>query len=135
MYLFNIVSQFIIFYNLCSSEFKSFAYLYNEDQFMAALAKDVNIVKTLPKNLKWARRKKEIPSFKVRHSASPYYYLNQVLLVLKKHAVVELVVSEGGCLQVVTVIFCPFCFPSLTHSLELNLTFTLLVIAVQSIVF
>jgi hypothetical protein len=71
---------------------------------MAALAKDVIVVKTLPKNLKWARRKKEIPSFKVRYSASPYYYLNQVLVVLKKHLVVELVVSEGGCLQVMTVV-------------------------------
>jgi len=48
---------------------------------MAALVKDVNIVKTLPKNLKWARRKKEIPSFKVRYSTSPYYYLNQVLSI------------------------------------------------------
>ncbi|XP_041007607.1 O-fucosyltransferase 27-like isoform X1 [Juglans microcarpa x Juglans regia] len=96
-----------------SSEFKSFAYLYNEDQFMAALTKDVNIVRTLPKNLKWARRKKEIPSFKVRYSASPYYYLNQVLLVLKKHSVVELVVSEGGCLQAILP-------PELEHQEELQ---------------
>lgn len=84
---------------------------------MAALAKDISIVKTLPKNLKWARRKKEIPSFKVRYSASPFYYLNQVLLVLKKHSVVELVVSEGGCLQVVTVsLFLSHLFSSLFHS-------------------
>ncbi|CAH9139202.1 unnamed protein product [Cuscuta epithymum] len=82
-----------------SSEFKSFAYLYNEDQFMAALAKDVQIVKTLPKNLKGARRKKEIPSFRVAHSASPYFYLHHVLPVLTRHSVVELVVSDGGCLQ------------------------------------
>lgn len=67
---------------------------------MAALAKDVNIVKTLPKNLKGARRKKEIPAFNVPHSASPYFYLHHVLPVLNKHSVVELVVSEGGCLQV-----------------------------------
>lgn len=86
----------------CSSQFKSFAYLYNEDQFVLALAKDVKVVKTLPKNLKGARRKKEIPSFKVPHSASPYYYLHYVLPVLKKHSVVELVVSDGGCLQVKT---------------------------------
>ncbi|KAF5480120.1 hypothetical protein F2P56_000887 [Juglans regia] len=96
-----------------SSDFKSFAYLYNEDQFMAALAKDVNIVKTLPKNLKWARRKKEIPSFKVPYSASPYYYLNQVLSVLKKHSVVELVVPEGGCLQAILP-------PELEHNEELQ---------------
>ncbi|XP_023912253.1 O-fucosyltransferase 27 isoform X2 [Quercus suber] len=96
-----------------SSEFKSFAYLYNEEQFMAALAKDVKVVKTLPKNLKWARRKKEIPSFKVRYSASPYYYLNQVLVVLKRHSVVELVVSEGGCLQATLP-------PQLQHNEELQ---------------
>lgn len=82
-----------------SSQFKSFAYLYNEDQFMVALAKDINIVKTLPKGLKWARRKKEIPSFKVPHAASPYFYLHNVLPMLHKHQVVELVISEGGCLQ------------------------------------
>ncbi|XP_021739375.1 uncharacterized protein At1g04910-like isoform X2 [Chenopodium quinoa] len=82
-----------------SSEFKSFAYLYNEDQFMAALAKDVNIVKTLPKNLKEARRKKAIPLYKVPSSASPYFYMHQVLPTLRKHSVVELVVSDGGCLQ------------------------------------
>ncbi|OMP03021.1 GDP-fucose protein O-fucosyltransferase [Corchorus olitorius] len=84
-----------------SSQFKSFAYLYNEDQFMAALAKDVNIVKTLPKGLKFARRNKEIPVFRVPYSASPYYYLHNVLPVLIKHSVVELVVSDGGCLQAI----------------------------------
>ncbi|XP_021296822.1 uncharacterized protein At1g04910 isoform X1 [Herrania umbratica] len=84
-----------------SSQFKSFAYLYNEDQFMAALAKDVNIVKTLPKSLKSARRNKEIPVFRVPHSASPYYYLHNVLPVLIKHSVVEIVVSDGGCLQAI----------------------------------
>ncbi|XP_056692439.1 O-fucosyltransferase 27 isoform X2 [Spinacia oleracea] len=82
-----------------SSEFKSFAYLYNEDQFMAALAKDVNIIKTLPKNLKEARRKKKIPLYRVPSSASPYFYRHQVLPMLRKHSVVELVVSDGGCLQ------------------------------------
>lgn len=84
----------------CSSQFKSFAYLYNEDQFMAALSKDVKVVKTLPKNLKGLRRKKNIPVFKVPYSASPYYYKHHVLPILKKHLVVELVVSDGGCLQV-----------------------------------
>lgn len=82
-----------------SVEFKSFAYLYNEDQFIAALAKDVNIVKTLPKNLKERRRKKEVPLYRVPNSASPYFYLHQVLPMLKKHSVVELVISDGGCLQ------------------------------------
>ncbi|KAL3813510.1 hypothetical protein ACJIZ3_014778 [Penstemon smallii] len=81
-----------------STQFKSFAYLYNEDQFMESLAEDVKIVKTLPKNLKGARRKREIPSFKVPNSASPYFYLHHVLPVLNKHSVVELVVPDGGCL-------------------------------------
>lgn len=49
-----------------SSQFKNFAYLYNEDEFMAALGKDVNFVKTLPKSLKLARRNKEIPVFRVQ---------------------------------------------------------------------
>ncbi|KAK8694354.1 hypothetical protein V6N13_071908 [Hibiscus sabdariffa] len=84
-----------------SSQFKSFAYLYNEEIFMAALAKDVNIVKTLPKSLKSARRNKEIPVFRVPYAASPYYYLHNVLPILIKHSVVELVVSDGGCLQAI----------------------------------
>lgn len=67
---------------------------------MAALSKDIKVVKTLPKNLKGQRKKKNIPSFKVPYSASPYYYKHRVLPVLKKHSVVELVVSDGGCLQV-----------------------------------
>ncbi|AEE77631.1 O-fucosyltransferase family protein [Arabidopsis thaliana] len=84
-----------------SSQFKSFAYLYNEEHFMATIANDVRVVKTLPKNLKWARRKKQIPSFKVSYGSSPYYYLHHVLPVLIKHSVVELVVPHGGCLQAI----------------------------------
>ncbi|GAB2288981.1 O-fucosyltransferase 27 [Dionaea muscipula] len=68
---------------------------------MVALAKDVNIVKVLPKNLKEARRKKAIPMYRVPPSASPYFYLHHVLPTLKKHSVVELVVSNGGCLQAI----------------------------------
>lgn len=84
-----------------SSEFKSFAYLYNEDQFMVALAKDIKVVKTLPKHLKVGRRKKKIPVFKVSYSASPYFYLHRVLPILTMHSVVELVVYDGGCLQAI----------------------------------
>ncbi|KAL1199588.1 O-fucosyltransferase 27 [Cardamine amara subsp. amara] len=84
-----------------SSQFKSFAYLYNEEHFMASIANDVRVVKTLPKNLKRARRKKQIPSFKVSYGTSPYYYLHHVLPVLIKHSVVELVVPHGGCLQAI----------------------------------
>ncbi|KAG7036773.1 hypothetical protein SDJN02_00393 [Cucurbita argyrosperma subsp. argyrosperma] len=84
-----------------SSQFKSFAYLYSEDHFITALLRDVKIVKTLPRNLKGARRKKEIPRFKAPYLASPYFYWRHVLPVLKKHLVVELVVSDGGCMQAV----------------------------------
>ncbi|PKI55340.1 hypothetical protein CRG98_024250 [Punica granatum] len=84
-----------------SSEFKSFSYLYNEEQFISALARDVHVIKTLPKNLKGARRKKKIPLFRVPYQASPYFYLHHVLPVLSKHSVVELVISNGGCLQAI----------------------------------
>lgn len=84
----------------CSSKFKSFSYLYNEEQFISALAKDVKVIKTLPKNLKGARREKKIPHFMAPYHASPYFYLHHVLPVLNKHSVVELVISNGGCLQV-----------------------------------
>lgn len=52
-------------------------------------------------SLKWARRKKQIRSFKVSYGSWPYYYLHHVLLpVLIKYSVVELVVPNGGCLQI-----------------------------------
>lgn len=73
---------------------------------MAALEKDVKVIKTLPKDLKGQRRKKNIPVFKVPYSASPYYYQHHVLPVLKRHLVVELVVSDGGCLQVMNYRVC-----------------------------
>lgn len=65
-------------------------------------------MKTLPKNLKGARRTKKIPMFRVSSSASPYFYLHNVLPVLNKHSVVELVISDGGCLQVVSAFICVF---------------------------
>ncbi|KAK4783426.1 hypothetical protein SAY86_007800 [Trapa natans] len=85
----------------CSSDFKSFSYLYNEEQFISALAKDVKVIKTLPKGLKCARKEKKIPLFRVPYRASPYFYLHHVLPVLIKHSVVELVISNGGCLQAI----------------------------------
>ncbi|XP_058112459.1 O-fucosyltransferase 27 [Magnolia sinica] len=84
-----------------SSAFKSFAYLYNEEHFVEALAKDVLVVKSLPKNFKAARRNKEMPVFKVPYSASPEFYRELVLPVLKRHSVVELLVTDGGCLQAI----------------------------------
>ena len=104
----------VVLLSSCSSQFKSFAYLYSEDHFITALSRDVKIVKTLPRNLKGARRKKEIPRFKAPYLASPYFYRRHVLPVLKKHLVVELVVSDGGCMQVRNALC--------THSLYLELS-------------
>lgn len=84
-----------------SLDFKSFAYLYDEDEFITSMADDVKIVKTLPKDLKGARRKKEIPLFRVSQSETPSYYLHHVLPVLNKHLVVALVINHGGCLQAI----------------------------------
>ncbi|KAH9331172.1 hypothetical protein KI387_003280, partial [Taxus chinensis] len=82
-----------------SSKFKSFGYLYNEDHFIAALANDVLVVKNLPKMFKNARKNNEIRAFTPENSASPDFYLQEVLQELKKQTVVEFLVSEGGCLQ------------------------------------
>ncbi|XP_056699528.1 protein EMBRYO SAC DEVELOPMENT ARREST 30 isoform X2 [Spinacia oleracea] len=82
-----------------SSKYSSFSYIYNEEQFLAALKNDVKIVKTLPPKLKEARKKKQFPIFKPKRSASPSYYTSEVLPVLKKAKVVGFVLSDGGCLQ------------------------------------
>jgi len=74
--------------------------LYNEEQFIAALKNDVIIVKSLPPKLKEARKQKQFPTFKPARAASPSYYTSEVLPVLKKTKVVGLVLSDGGCLQV-----------------------------------
>ncbi|CAM8884887.1 unnamed protein product [Rhodiola kirilowii] len=82
-----------------SSQFKSFSYLYDEDHFIASLTNDVRIIKSLPDNLKSARKRNEFQIFKPENSASPSYYINNVLTELKKSKVIGLVVSNGGCLQ------------------------------------
>ncbi|KAL7609158.1 hypothetical protein Lser_V15G11344 [Lactuca serriola] len=82
-----------------SSEFKSFSYLYNEEQFITSLNNDVIIVKNLPTKLKEARKRKEFPTFKPKKSASPDYYIKELLPELKKSKVIGLVVMDGGCLQ------------------------------------
>ncbi|CAA2946095.1 EMBRYO SAC DEVELOPMENT ARREST 30-like [Olea europaea subsp. europaea] len=82
-----------------STKFKSFSYLYNEEQFISALASDVIIVKSLPSNLKEARKRKQYPIFKPKSSASPSFYVQEVLPKLKKAKVIGLVLSDGGCLQ------------------------------------
>ncbi|KAM3308756.1 protein EMBRYO SAC DEVELOPMENT ARREST 30 [Capsicum chacoense] len=82
-----------------SSKFKSFSYLYNEDQFIAALANDVIIVKSLPPILREARRRKEYQIFKPKNSASLSFYTSEVLPKLKKAKVIGLILTDGGCLQ------------------------------------
>ncbi|XP_077213513.1 protein EMBRYO SAC DEVELOPMENT ARREST 30-like [Tasmannia lanceolata] len=82
-----------------SSKFKSFSYLYNEEQFIAALRDDVIIVRSLPKSLKEARKRKKFPIFTPKHSASPNFYIREVLPTLEKTKVIGLVITDGGCLQ------------------------------------
>ncbi|XP_074310703.1 protein EMBRYO SAC DEVELOPMENT ARREST 30 [Silene latifolia] len=82
-----------------SSSYTSFSYLYNEEQFVAALKNDVIIVKTLPSKLKEARKQKQFPTFKPSRSASPSYYIDEVLPALREAKAVGLVISDGGCLQ------------------------------------
>ncbi|KAM7515938.1 hypothetical protein LguiA_005521 [Lonicera macranthoides] len=82
-----------------SSKFKSFSYLYNDEQFIAALKKDIIIVKSLPSELKEARKRKQFPTFKPKRSASPNFYLREVLPKLKNAKVIGLVLTDGGCLQ------------------------------------
>ncbi|KAL5835036.1 hypothetical protein ACOSQ3_014624 [Xanthoceras sorbifolium] len=82
-----------------SNKFKSFSYLYDEEQFIASLTSDVVIVKTLPENLKEARRRNEFPVFKPKISASTNYYIKEILPKLKKTKVIGLLLTDGGCLQ------------------------------------
>ncbi|KAJ4844223.1 Protein EMBRYO SAC DEVELOPMENT ARREST 30 [Turnera subulata] len=82
-----------------SDKFKSFSYLYDEEQFVASLKSDVIIVKTLPEHLKAARRRNEFPTFKPKSAASPNFYITEILPKLKKSRVVGLVIADGGCLQ------------------------------------
>lgn len=90
---------------MCSNKFKSFSYLYDEEQFISFLKNDVIVAKTLPESLKAARKRNEFPLFKPKNSASTKFYLEDVLPKLKKAGVIGLVVSDGGCLQVMRVFF------------------------------
>lgn len=87
-------------FKLCSSKFKSFSYLYNEDQFIAALTNDVTIVKSLPPILREARKRKEYQIFKPKSSAALRFYTSEVLPRLKKAKVIGLILTDGGCLEV-----------------------------------
>ncbi|KAF3507774.1 hypothetical protein F2Q69_00002962 [Brassica cretica] len=87
------------FANLTSNKFKSFSYLYDEEQFISFLKNDVIIAKALPESLKAARKRNDFPLFKPKNSASPNYYLEDVLPKLKKANVIGLIIYDGGCLQ------------------------------------
>ncbi|ERN01678.1 uncharacterized protein At1g04910 isoform X1 [Amborella trichopoda] len=82
-----------------SSKFKSFSYLYNEEQFIAALKSDVIVIKSLPQNLKEARKRNKFPTFFPKYTESPSFYIQEVLPKLKERKVIGLVISDGGCLQ------------------------------------
>ena len=73
---------------------------------MAALKNDVLIVKTLPPKLKEARKQKQFPVFKPSRTASPSYYIDEILPALRKSKAVGLVISAGGCLQVYSCFKC-----------------------------
>jgi len=85
---------------LHSSKFKSFSYLYNEEQFIAALANDVVVVKSLPDDLKEDRKKNKFPILSLRRSSSLSFYIREILPKLKKAKVVGFVIADGGCLEV-----------------------------------
>lgn len=91
---------FVFFHFFFSNRFKSFSYLYDEDQFIASLKNDIVVVKSLPDDLKAARKRNEFKTFRPKNSASPNYYIKEVLPTLKKAKVVGLILADGGCLQV-----------------------------------
>ncbi|XP_031484376.1 protein EMBRYO SAC DEVELOPMENT ARREST 30 isoform X1 [Nymphaea colorata] len=82
-----------------SYKFKSFSYIYDEDRFTSALAKDVVVVKSLPNDMKDAMKKMKYPTISPPRSARPNFYRNEVLPKLKEMKVVKLVIYDGGCLQ------------------------------------
>lgn len=86
---------------MVSDKYKSFSYLYNEEHFIASLTDDIAIIKSLPDNLKAERKRNAFPTFKPKNSASPDFYFKEVLPKLKKGKVIGLILTDGGCLQVV----------------------------------
>ncbi|KAL9312807.1 hypothetical protein ACSQ67_018259 [Phaseolus vulgaris] len=82
-----------------SAKFKSFSYIYNEEQFIAYLKNDVVIAKSLPESLLERRKRNEIPTFKPTSSSSLNFYTKEILPKLKKSKVIGLVIANGGALQ------------------------------------
>jgi len=77
----------------CSPKFKSFSYLYDEDHFIDALSNDVAIVRGLPKDLRETRKKIKFPTVSPRNSATPEYYMTEVLPRLVKSKVIGIIVN------------------------------------------
>ncbi|KAH7666716.1 GDP-fucose protein O-fucosyltransferase protein [Dioscorea alata] len=82
-----------------STKFKSFSYIYNEEQFIAALSNDVVVVKSLPDDLKDARKQNKLPVVSPRYSTATSYYIGKILPRLKESKAVGLMISYGGCLE------------------------------------
>lgn len=68
--------------------------------FITALNKDVIVVRSLPDGLKEAKKKNELPMISPEYSASPSFYLEQVLPKLKSSKAIGLTITGGGCLKV-----------------------------------
>ncbi|NP_001146164.1 Protein EMBRYO SAC DEVELOPMENT ARREST 30 [Zea mays] len=60
---------------------------------------DVVIVHGLPKDLREARKKIKFPTVSPRNSATPEYYIKEVLPRLVKSKVLGIIVNGGNCLQ------------------------------------
>ncbi|KAI0527498.1 hypothetical protein KFK09_003101 [Dendrobium nobile] len=82
-----------------SSKFKSFSYVYNEEQFIAALSNDLVIVKRLPNDLRLERKRNKYPTFPIRYLAPPSFYINEILPKLKQSKAIGLLITDGGCLE------------------------------------
>ncbi|KAJ1289176.1 hypothetical protein BS78_02G144500 [Paspalum vaginatum] len=82
-----------------SPKFKSFSYIYDEDHFIDELSNDVAVVHGLPKDLREARKKIKFPTVSPRNSATPEYYITEVLPRLVKSKVIGIIVNGGNCLQ------------------------------------
>ena len=69
------------------------------------------IVHGLPKDLREARKKIKFPTVSPRNSATPEYYIKEVLPRLVKSKVLGIIVNGGNCLQVSSMpMLTLFCF-------------------------
>jgi hypothetical protein len=57
-------------------------------------------VRGLPKDLREARKKIKFPTVSPKNSATPEYYVTEVLPKLSKSKVIGIIINGGKCLQV-----------------------------------